>query len=97
MDDFCDDGDEMGQIYINELIKPFKDPAKYHAAMNENGLKDIIGTNFSDTKQTCQRLIKDEVAILKFQLSRTTAMRIIQDVRVTLTDKIGTFGNLEIT
>lgn len=90
--DFCEDDGEMGYIYINDLATQIIQTENYETAMKENSMKNIVGTNFSNIMQTCQRLLKDEIAIVKFQLTRTTAMRVIQDVKVNFSAKVGVFG-----
>ena len=94
LDDFCEDNEEQGQIYIGNLLKPIGDPLKYQLAMGENNMTSLLKSNLSNIEETCKAVLdKHEIAFLTLELTSTFGTRIVQDVRVTLSDKIGTFGN----
>ena len=69
--------------------------------MQDGGLENLIGPELEkaaikpETKEIsklCKFLMKNHWSTVTFKLQSTNAMRLYQDVKVTFSDKIATFG-----
>jgi hypothetical protein len=55
------------------------------------------GLNTGTATQICTTTFKNEIAHLTLSIADPHVLEIVQDVRVTFPDKLGTIGNVKIT
>ena len=100
----CEDAEEFG--YAHALNKARRtNQVEMNQVLSELGFEPVFKANLSGmsadesaeelTHSTCLELGSTEWSYASFELARDTAMKVLQDVRVSFPDKVATIGTID--
>jgi hypothetical protein len=92
IDENCDE-DEMFDQQTHNKLKNTNFEFMLEV-MDANGLTNHIPINSTDTLGTCKYLANHDWALALFELSTDSALKIVQNLRVTFPDKLAVIGQL---
>jgi hypothetical protein len=88
---YCVDDDEFAWYYTEEKVQNMN-AGELYKAMAELGFDSQLGGNMTDIGKFCLHLSDREWSYITVGLATSTGLKVMQDVKVGITDKIAIVG-----